>query len=257
MSALDIQVGGEHYKTAKIQPVQYIEANGLLFLEGCVIKRVTRHDKPTGKGRQDIEKAIHELQLLLELRYGEQSEEEVRASALAMVENALRHAYIGMPAAFAAVADEITGKTAPAAKLDNYEEWYCPDCRLKQYKAGTVVQHNHAPSCSVSNRPEEPAAQIDDESDRQQAVQQNGSDDTVYDDPWYDAPEWARFKAQDQSGEWWWYEDRPDRSARMWVAVAEEVPGSAGGAMVAAAGAQNPNWRDTLIERTSGQDPQE
>jgi hypothetical protein len=71
MSALDTQIGGEHYKTAKIQPVQYIEANGLLFLEGCVVKRVTRHDKPTGKGRQDIEKAIHELQLLLELRYGE------------------------------------------------------------------------------------------------------------------------------------------------------------------------------------------
>jgi len=69
MSALDIQVGGDHYKGRAIQPVQYIEANGLLFLEGCVVKRVTRHDQPTGKGRQDIEKAIHELQLLLELRY--------------------------------------------------------------------------------------------------------------------------------------------------------------------------------------------
>ncbi len=69
MSALEIQVGGDHYKSAKIQPVEYIEANELKFLEGCVVKRVTRHDKPTGKGRQDIEKAIHELQLLLELRY--------------------------------------------------------------------------------------------------------------------------------------------------------------------------------------------
>lgn len=69
MSALDTQVGGDHYKSAAIQPVQYIEANGLKFLEGCCLKRITRHDKPTGKGRQDIEKAIHELQLLLELRY--------------------------------------------------------------------------------------------------------------------------------------------------------------------------------------------
>lgn len=69
MSALDTQVGGDHYKSAAIQPVQYIEANDLKFLEGCVVKRVTRHNKPTGKGRQDIEKAIHELQLLLELRY--------------------------------------------------------------------------------------------------------------------------------------------------------------------------------------------
>lgn len=69
MSALDTQVGGSHYREGGIQPVQYIEANSLKFLEGCVVKRVTRHDRPTGKGRQDIEKAIHELQLLLELRY--------------------------------------------------------------------------------------------------------------------------------------------------------------------------------------------
>lgn len=69
MSALDTQVGGSHYREGGIQPVQYIEANDLKFLEGCVVKRVTRHDRPTGKGRQDIEKAIHELQLLLELRY--------------------------------------------------------------------------------------------------------------------------------------------------------------------------------------------
>jgi hypothetical protein len=69
MSALNTQIGGTHYRAGGIQPVQYIEANDLRFLEGCVVKRVTRHDKPTGKGRQDIEKAIHELQLLLELRY--------------------------------------------------------------------------------------------------------------------------------------------------------------------------------------------
>lgn len=69
MSALDIQVGGSHYKDCAIQPIQYIEANNLKFLEACVIKRCTRHDKPTGKGRQDIEKAIHELQLLLDMRY--------------------------------------------------------------------------------------------------------------------------------------------------------------------------------------------
>ena len=71
MTHLDSQVGGDHYRACTIQPVQFIEANGLGFLEGCVVKRLCRHDKPTGKGSQDIEKAIHELQLLLELRYGE------------------------------------------------------------------------------------------------------------------------------------------------------------------------------------------
>ena len=69
MSALERQIGGQHYRQGGIQPIQYIEANGLGFLEGCVIKRLTRHGRPTGKGQQDIEKAIHELQLLLELRY--------------------------------------------------------------------------------------------------------------------------------------------------------------------------------------------
>lgn len=69
MSALDTQVGGGHYREGAIQPVQYIESNGLKFLEGCVVKRVTRHNRDGGKGRQDIEKAIHELQLLLEMRY--------------------------------------------------------------------------------------------------------------------------------------------------------------------------------------------
>lgn len=73
MTALDIQVGGSHYRDGDIQPVQYIEANRLAFLEGCVVKRVTRHNREGGKGRQDIEKAIHELRLLLELRYGEQA----------------------------------------------------------------------------------------------------------------------------------------------------------------------------------------
>ena len=69
MAALEEQIGGDHYSTCKIQPVEFIEANNIPFLEGCVIKRLVRHAKWSGKGRQDIEKAIHELQLLLELRY--------------------------------------------------------------------------------------------------------------------------------------------------------------------------------------------
>ena len=72
MSALDVQVGGSHYKGFPIQPAEFSERNGLSFLEGSVVKRVCRHSRG-GKGRQDIEKAIHELQLLLELRYGEQA----------------------------------------------------------------------------------------------------------------------------------------------------------------------------------------
>lgn len=66
---LDVQIGGNHYKTCAIQPIEYIEANDLGFLEGCIVKRITRHDKKTGKGKQDILKIIHECELLLRMRY--------------------------------------------------------------------------------------------------------------------------------------------------------------------------------------------
>ena len=62
--ALDRQVGGGHYKILKIQPVEFIHANNLGFLEGCIIKRATRwRDKD---GVQDLEKIIHEAQLLID-----------------------------------------------------------------------------------------------------------------------------------------------------------------------------------------------
>lgn len=67
------QVGGTHYKHMAIQPAEFIHKNKLGFLAGCVIKRVCRHDKTHSpeKGREDLEKAIHELELLLEWEYPE------------------------------------------------------------------------------------------------------------------------------------------------------------------------------------------
>jgi hypothetical protein len=71
---LATQVGGGHYKDLKIQPVEYIHANDLPFIEGCVVKYVTRHRAKNGKA--DIEKAIHFLQILLELEYGSAPKEK-------------------------------------------------------------------------------------------------------------------------------------------------------------------------------------
>ena len=68
MNPPQTQVGGDHYAKLKIQPVEYIHANGLGFIEGSVIKYVTRHKSKNGK--QDIEKAIHFLELLMEMEYG-------------------------------------------------------------------------------------------------------------------------------------------------------------------------------------------
>jgi hypothetical protein len=58
------QIGGNHYKDMPIQPSEYITKNGLGWYEGNAIKYITRYK--TKGGKQDIEKAIHYLELLLE-----------------------------------------------------------------------------------------------------------------------------------------------------------------------------------------------
>lgn len=65
MSALQKQVGGNHYVTKGIQPVEYIHANNLGFCEGNVVKYVTRWKDKNGVA--DLRKAIHYIELLIEL----------------------------------------------------------------------------------------------------------------------------------------------------------------------------------------------
>ena len=65
MSALQQQVGGDHYRAKYIQPIEYIHANNLGFCEGNVVKYVTRW-KDKG-GEADLRKAIHYLELLIQL----------------------------------------------------------------------------------------------------------------------------------------------------------------------------------------------
>lgn len=66
---LDRQVGGGHYIERGIQPIEYILSNNLNFPEGCVIKYVTRHRYKNGK--QDLIKAIHYLEFLINHEYPE------------------------------------------------------------------------------------------------------------------------------------------------------------------------------------------
>ncbi len=63
--AKEQQVGGSHYKDMAIQPVEYIHRNGIGFVEGCVIKYVSRWRNKGGI--QDLEKARHFLDLLIEM----------------------------------------------------------------------------------------------------------------------------------------------------------------------------------------------
>ena len=66
--ALREQVGGDHYSKLAIQPVEYINKNNLTYLQGNVIKYITRYkDK---NGLQDLQKAKHYVEMLIELEEG-------------------------------------------------------------------------------------------------------------------------------------------------------------------------------------------
>jgi hypothetical protein len=67
--ALGRQEGGSHYKDLAIQPVEYIHANGLPFIEGCVVKYVSRWRAKGGIA--DLRKAAHFIELLIELEMRE------------------------------------------------------------------------------------------------------------------------------------------------------------------------------------------
>jgi len=67
-SALDTQVGGGHYNSMEIQPIEFIMKNKLSFCEGNIIKYICRHASKGGEA--DIDKVIHYCQLLKELTYG-------------------------------------------------------------------------------------------------------------------------------------------------------------------------------------------
>ena len=70
------QVGGTHYKDCKIQPVEYIHRNGLGFLEGNIVKYITRH-RTKGDGALDILKVKHYADLILQLEYDMTTEEDI------------------------------------------------------------------------------------------------------------------------------------------------------------------------------------
>jgi hypothetical protein len=67
-TANDMQVGGDHYMDRQIQPWDYIVSNDLGFLEGNIIKYVTRWKYKNGA--DDLRKAQHYLAKLIEVSDG-------------------------------------------------------------------------------------------------------------------------------------------------------------------------------------------
>jgi hypothetical protein len=67
-TADDMQVGGDHYMDKAIQPWDYIIANNLGYLEGNIVKYISRW-KDKG-GVDDLRKAQHYLAKLIEVSDG-------------------------------------------------------------------------------------------------------------------------------------------------------------------------------------------
>lgn len=63
-SALDKQVGGDHYKHMVIQPITYIMQNNLGYCEGNVVKYISRWRAKNGI--EDLFKARHYIDILIE-----------------------------------------------------------------------------------------------------------------------------------------------------------------------------------------------
>jgi hypothetical protein len=61
MSALDLQEGGDHYRTFAIQPVEFVMRNRWDFCAGCILKYLVRYRRKGGLS--DLRKARHFVEL--------------------------------------------------------------------------------------------------------------------------------------------------------------------------------------------------
>lgn len=66
-SATDKQIGGNHYKGYKIQPIEFIVANKLDFIQGNIIKYALRN-KAGENPDEKWNKIIHYCELAKELK---------------------------------------------------------------------------------------------------------------------------------------------------------------------------------------------
>ena len=104
-TALDKQEGGKRYKDMKIQPIEFIHANNLGFCEANVVKYITRWR--TKNGIEDLQKAKHYIDLLIQLEERENARVSRQLDATKPVEREIsneeinkalgRHPSAGVP----------------------------------------------------------------------------------------------------------------------------------------------------------------
>ena len=104
-TALNRQEGGKHYKDMAIQPIEFIHANNLGFCEANVVKYITRWR--TKNGIEDLQKAKHYIDLLIQLEERENARVSRQLDATKPVEREIsdeeinraigRHSNVGLP----------------------------------------------------------------------------------------------------------------------------------------------------------------
>jgi len=81
MSALERQVGGTHYKSFKIQPIVFCEANGLSPIASNIIKYACRYKTIRRHGVlrpnvEDLRKIIHYAEIAIQMELEAETEPE-------------------------------------------------------------------------------------------------------------------------------------------------------------------------------------
>ena len=125
------------------------------------------------------------------------------------------------------------------------------ELRAATVKESLTVHHVHPATFDhIDPADVEIASAIDDDSERMQAIGQNGEmASEVYaavdsDDQWKGAPRWAKYKAQDKGGEWCWFEQMPVALSDYWENYEE------GGKFErVCSGEENDLWAASLICR--------
>jgi len=72
ISTLSYQVGGNHYKEYEIQPIEFILANKIPYVEGNIIKYICRYKEKNGI--EDLRKAKHYIDILIKESLGEKND---------------------------------------------------------------------------------------------------------------------------------------------------------------------------------------
>lgn len=90
MNANEKQVGGNHYSAKAVQPWDYITSNNLGYLEGNVVKYVSRWKEKNGL--EDLLKAKHYLEKLIELQQpAPQSEADALREEIEILRTHINH----------------------------------------------------------------------------------------------------------------------------------------------------------------------